>query len=86
MMFQLLVLSLRSLTSDRLEQTGMLCSLTYIAFHFPATVGFYVMKCLPLLDMLAYVFQVSIMVLIFTAKEHNENSYTKSEKSNKSIM
>ncbi|KAL4240048.1 latrotoxin receptor [Mactra antiquata] len=29
---------------------------------------------------------VSIMVLIFTAKEHNENSYTKSEKSNKSIM
>ncbi|XP_053392532.1 adhesion G protein-coupled receptor L2-like [Mercenaria mercenaria] len=29
---------------------------------------------------------VSIMVLIFTAKEHNENSYTKSEKSNKSII
>ena len=26
------------------------------------------------------------MVLIFTAKEHNENSYTKSEKNNKSIM
>ncbi|XP_052778311.1 adhesion G protein-coupled receptor L2-like [Mya arenaria] len=29
---------------------------------------------------------VTIMVLIFTAKEHNENSYTKSEKNNKSII
>ncbi|XP_052265655.1 adhesion G protein-coupled receptor L2-like [Dreissena polymorpha] len=28
---------------------------------------------------------VTIMVMIFTAKEHNENSYTKSEKSNKTI-
>ncbi|KAK3590964.1 hypothetical protein CHS0354_034536 [Potamilus streckersoni] len=29
---------------------------------------------------------VTIMVLIFTAKEHNENSYTKSEKTNKFIL
>ncbi|KAJ8318311.1 hypothetical protein KUTeg_003402 [Tegillarca granosa] len=29
---------------------------------------------------------VTIMVLIFTAKEHNENSYTKSEKTNNIIM
>ncbi|XP_050390445.2 cadherin EGF LAG seven-pass G-type receptor 1 [Patella vulgata] len=29
---------------------------------------------------------VSTLVLIFTAKEHNENSYTKSEKTNKIIM
>ncbi|XP_041364256.1 uncharacterized protein LOC121379672 [Gigantopelta aegis] len=29
---------------------------------------------------------VSILVLIFTAKEHNENSYTKSEKTNRIIL
>ncbi|XP_064617683.1 LOW QUALITY PROTEIN: adhesion G protein-coupled receptor L2-like [Liolophura sinensis] len=29
---------------------------------------------------------VTILVLIFTAKEHNENSYTKSEKTNKVIL
>ncbi|ESO83436.1 hypothetical protein LOTGIDRAFT_169300 [Lottia gigantea] len=29
---------------------------------------------------------ISILVMIFTAKEHNENSYTKTEKTNKIIM
>ena len=32
-----------------------------------------------------FFFQITILVLIFTAKEHNENSYTKSDKSNKVI-
>ncbi|XP_046574177.1 cadherin EGF LAG seven-pass G-type receptor 1-like [Haliotis rubra] len=32
------------------------------------------------------VLAINILVLIFTAKEHNENSYTKSEKTNKVIL
>lgn len=36
----------------------------------------------------SYVFflKVSVMVLIFATKEHNENSYTNSEKTNRVIM